>query len=144
MMSESTQMEKILAPLIKIYFILSFGWVVYMFAFNWYIWPKLAIHLSQDNRYIKTGCAEKFIQGIGRAPEAIIIDGKKYWTIYIYLHNRPWIEGKDSFPIYKNKMQGIFEDDLKAKPNRCHKIKYVSVIDLGFWKRIYIYDYIRN
>lgn len=131
-------MEKIFLFIAKIYIILSGLYAIYLLTIDWHIYPKLAVYLSQDSGYIKLGCAEKLIVSTGRASNTMIIDGKKYSTPSIYLSNK---DGK-KFPIYEKRH--ILENDLKHSPNKCHNIEYISIVDLGFWKRFYLYDYIKD
>ncbi len=131
-------MEKIFLFVAKIYIVLSGLYAVYLMSVDWYIYPKIAVYFSKDGRYIKDGCAEKLIISTGRASNTMVINGKIYSTPSIYLSNK---DGK-KFPIYEKRND--LENDLKLTPNQCHKIKYISIIDIGFWKRFYLYDYIKD
>lgn len=118
--------------------------------FGWYIYPKLGIYFSQDSSRIKTACVQKYVHIPGRPTrDFIFIDNKKYdiGSIYLHINTRIVDIDKNFFPIYDKR--GIFEDNLRqaykaGPPYKCHKVKYVSIIDLGFWKKFYIYDYIQD
>ncbi len=111
-----------------------------------YIYPKLGIYFSQDATRIKVGCAKKFIDISGRVTGTYtFIDGKRYHLAFIYLHNKKRIKNsdKEKIPFYYKRR--IFENDLKINPeDKCRKVKYISIIDLGFWKKFYLYDYIQD
>lgn len=137
-------MEKKLYELYKIFTIAFLCFSIYFVTFERYIYPKLGIYFSQNSTHMQVGCAKGFIDVSGRFPGTYtFIDGKKYNLASIYLHSKRHIENREQIPLYHKTR--IFEDDLKSNPqDKCRKVKYISIIDFGFWKKFYLYDYIQD
>ncbi|ULJ68918.1 hypothetical protein MIS45_09115 [Wielerella bovis] len=134
-------MEKTFIFLFKVYLFVMFCYSFHLIVLGWYVYPKLGIYFSQDSSRIKTACVGGFINSKWNA---IIIDGKKYYETDVFLYTTPFFEVKELFPISKNNKRAMLESDVKSDGKKCYLIKYVSIIDLGFWKKFYIYDYIQD
>lgn len=133
-------MKKKVYVLWKISVIVGLCFSIYSFTFEHFIYPKLGVYFSQDITRMKLGCANKLIISGKISTKYTFIDGKKYHLGFIYLHTKG-IKNKEKIPLYHK--QRIFEDDLKFnRQTECLKVKYISIIDLGFWKKFYLYDYI--
>lgn len=115
--------------------------IICTLIFDGYIYPKLGVYFSQDSSRIKTGCATDYFERGTRPPmRYMVVDGRTYRTGKIYLHSALFVDvDKNLVPFYDKRHKA--ELNLKESPNICHEIKYISIIDLGFWKRFYLYDY---
>lgn len=43
--------------------------------------------------------------------------------------------------MFLSEKSGEFDKYIKENPNLCHSIGYVELVDLGFYKKIYVYHY---
>ncbi len=60
------------------------------------------------------------------------IDGRVYETFLIYTRK------SDIFLLGKS---GEFKQYMRENPELCHPIGYVELVNLGFYKKIYVYHY---
>lgn len=136
-------MKKNLYFLWKFSSIIALCFSICFFTFERYLYPKLGIYFSKDTTRMRVGCAKKIDVISGKiTSKYTFIDGKEYNLGFIYLHTKN-IKNREGIPMYHK--QRIFENDLKFNPeDKCRKVKYISIINLGFWKKIYLYDYIQD
>lgn len=60
------------------------------------------------------------------------IDGRVYETFLIYTRKSD---------IFLSGKSGEFKQYMRENPELCHPIGYVELVNLGFYKKIYVYHY---
>ena len=107
-----------------------------------YILPEMAIHIYKKNKKTEIACAHYYL-GTGKKGNYFKINGKSYFAIDVTINN--WLNRqKNDFPIELKKKQFIRDRDVAREQHKCLFEEYITVIDLPFWKQIYLYDYSFN
>lgn len=129
----------------KVYIILSI--VVTFFTFfliilDDYIFPKIAIYkVSRSNPTLKLACVQDYKKpNLRHSQNYWIIDNKSYSDNDISIYTATTLTIKHQFPIDINGKKLI--QDIKENKKKCYLVSYVEVVNLGFYRKFYLYQYI--
>ena len=96
--------------------------------------PQIADHMAKNPDNIIKGCMY-YVRDMRRRYSNVIevmIDGKAYDSTFIYTKKSE---------LYAPKNHSEFENYMRENPNLCHQVGYITLVNLGFYKKIYVYHY---
>lgn len=125
-------------PLLMIV-VVSF-WVIW-FILNKFILPIIAIYkVAQPNPDFKIAC----VQDYGSYHHSRYYRG--YWQIdnqrYVDndVHISATLAGKYRFPIDEQGRK--LAADIRNQERECYRVSYIEVVDWGFFRQFYLYEYL--
>ena len=95
---------------------------------------QIADHMAKNPDNIIKGCMY-YVREVRRGHRdatQVKIDGRLYETYLIYTNKSE---------IFSSKKYGEFDQYMKDNPELCHPIGYIELVNLGFYKKIYVYHY---
>ena len=95
---------------------------------------QIADHMAKNPDNIIKGCMY-YVREVRRRHSDITqvkIDGRVYETSLIRTRNSD---------LALSDKYGQFLDYIKNNPELCHPIGYIELVNLGFYKKIYVYHY---
>lgn len=116
---------------IYVLFILFFAFYIYMGLFGN---QQIADQLAKNPKNIIKGCMY-YVRDVRRRHSYVAeveIGGRVYES--------PFIHTKKS-ELYAPKNYTEFKDYIRKNPELCHPIGYIELVNLGFYKKIYVYHY---
>lgn len=132
----------------KIYIILAILITVLNFTsmiLEMYIFPKIAIYqVSKPNPDLKFTCIQDYkpATAMRYSKSYWVMDNKSYNNSDIMISSATSLTIKYYFPI--DYQQRKLVDDIKNKKRECYLVSYIDIINLGFFRKFYLYQYIEN
>ena len=96
--------------------------------------PQIADHMAKNPDNIIRDCMY-YVRDVKRRHSYVTevkIDGRVYETFLIYTRKSD---------IFLSGKSGEFKQYMRENPELCHPIGYVELVNLGFYKKIYVYHY---
>lgn len=129
----------------KIYGILSILIIALAFIsmlLDSYVFPKIAIYkVSNPNPALKMACVQDYKEShLRHGRNYWVIDNNSYQDLDVRIKIATALTLNHAFPIDYNHKKLI--DDIRNKERECYLVSYVEVINLGFFRKFYLYQYI--
>lgn len=110
-----------------------------------YIFPKIAIYkMSKPKPDLKFACVQEYKQlyHLKPAKNYLIINNESYDFSKITISSATNLTIKHYFPIDYKKRK--LANDIKNNNRSCYMVSYIDVINLGFFRKFYLYQYIED